>query len=181
MLSDINGIVNLGDGIDFTFDDFEFGRNDIFYVNANAPGYYKGNDETLSMTINRNTVFPYSISGAEAFTEAGGVDIFTTLNALKEALINDDSDEISAQRLNIAIAKDQILYCQSQCGMKVNHLDVDKKNLAHFDETLNSLLSKAQDADITVLATKLLMNETSLKASYAMAAKIGDSSILNYL
>ena len=65
--------------------------------------------------------------------------------------------------------------------MKVNHLDVDKKNLSHFDETLNSLLSKAQDADITELATKLLMNETSLKASYAMAAKIGESSILNYL
>lgn len=184
-LSDISGIVNLGDGIVLTFDDFDgaspLGRNDIFYVNANAPGYYKGNDETLSLTINRNTVFQYNISGAEAFTEAGGVDIFTTLNALKDALISDDSDEISAQRLNIATAKDQILFCQSQCGMKANHLDVAKKILAHFDETLNSLLSKAQDADITELAAKLLMNEISLKASYAMAGKIGESSILNYL
>ena len=65
--------------------------------------------------------------------------------------------------------------------MKANHLEVTKNNLAHFDETLNTLLSKAQDADVTELAAKLLMNETALEASYAMAAKIGDSSILNYI
>jgi len=65
--------------------------------------------------------------------------------------------------------------------MKSNHLDVAKNNLAHFDETLNSLMSQAQDADVTELAAKLLMSETALKASYAMAAKIGESSILNYL
>jgi flagellar hook-associated protein 3 FlgL len=180
-----SSIVDLGDGVSFTFNDYggtkAFGQNDIFYVNANAPGYYQGNDVNLSMTINRNTVFAYTISGAEAFTEAGGVDVFKTLNALKEALINDDDDEISAQQINIASAKEQILLCQSLCGMKTNHLDVAKNNLAHFDETLNDLLSEAQDADVTELAAKLLISETALKASYSMAAKIGELSILDYL
>jgi flagellar hook-associated protein 3 FlgL len=186
-LSDISGIVDLGDGVVLTFDDSSgtrsLGINDIFYLNANAPGYYKGNDEKLSVTINRDTVFEYSISGAEAFTEteAGGVDIFRTLNTLKDALINNDDDEINVQRSNIERAKDQILLCQSLCGMKANHIDMTKNNLAHFDETLTSLLSKAQDADVTELAAKLLINQTALKASYAMAAKIGESSILDYL
>ena len=186
-LSDISGIVNLGDGVVLTFDDFSgarpLGNNDIFYINANIPGYYKGNDEKLSVTINRATVFEYSISGAEAFaeTEAGGVDMFMTLNALKDALINNDDDEINAQRSNIERAKDQILLCQSLCGMKANHLDVAKNNLTHFDETLTSLLSEAQDADVTELAAKLLINQTALNASYAMAAQIGESSILDYL
>lgn len=179
------GIIDLGDGVSLTFNDYggtkALGENDIFYVNANVPGYYQGNDENLSATINRDTVFPYSISGAEAFTEAGGVDVFKTLNTLKEALINNDDDEISAQRLNIERARDQILLCRSLCGMKANHLDVAKNNLTHFDETLNSLLSEAQDADVTELAAKMLISETALKASYAMAAKIGESSILNYL
>ena len=65
--------------------------------------------------------------------------------------------------------------------MKANHLEVVKNNLAHFDKTLNALLSEAQDADVTELAAKLLMSETALKASYSMAAKIGESSILDYL
>ena len=119
------GVIDLGDGVSLTFDDYggtkAFGKNDIFYVNADAPGYYKGDDENLSATINRDTIFQYSISGAEAFTEAGGVDVFKTLNALKDAMINDDSDEISAQRSNIESAKEQILLCQSLCGMKANH------------------------------------------------------------
>ncbi len=179
------GAIDLGDGVSLTFNDYggtrALGENDIFYVDANAPGYYRGNDEKLSLTINRGTTFQYSISGAEAFTAAGGVDVFETLTALKAALINDDGVEISAQRLNIATAKDQILLSQSLCGMKANHLDVAKKNLAHFDKTLSNLLSEAQDADITELAAKLLLSETALKASYAMAAKIGESSILNYM
>jgi flagellar hook-associated protein 3 FlgL len=179
------GVIDLGDGVSLTFDDHggteAFGKNDIFYVNADAPGFYKGDDQNLSVTINRHTTFQYSISGAEAFTEAGGVDVFKTLNALKEALINDDSDEISAQCSSIESAKKQILLCQSLCGVKASHLDMAKKNLAYFDEALNSLLSETQDANITELGTKLLMSETALKASYAMAAKIGESSILNYL
>lgn len=179
------GVIDLGNGASLTFDDMggteAFGQNDIFYVNAISGGYYHGNDGNLSITINRDTVLQYNISGAEAFTEAGGVDILKTLTALKEALINDDSDEISAQRLNVGLAKEQVLLCQSKCGMKANHLDVVKKNLAHFDGTLSSLLSETQDADITELAAKLLISETSLKASYAMAGKIGELSILNYL
>ena len=179
------GVINLGDGVSLTFNDYggtrPFGEGDVFYVNADAPGYYKGDGENLSATINRDTPFQYSISGAEAFTAVGGVDVFETLEALRVAVINGDDAQISAQRSNIAIAKEQVLFNESLCGMKANHLDVAKKNLAHFDETLNTLLSKAQDADITELAAKLLMSETALKASYAMAAKIGESSILNYL
>jgi flagellin-like hook-associated protein FlgL len=184
-LSAAGGAVNLGDGVILTFDDSlganPLGRNDTFFVNANAAGYYRGNDESLSMTINRETVFEYSITGAEAFTEAGGIGIFETLTALKEALINNDSDEIVAQRLNIEQAQGQILLCQSRCGMNANHLEVVRNNLAHFDETLTMLLSDAQDADITELAARLLISETALKASYSMAGKIGELSILNYL
>ncbi|MHB8910067.1 MAG: flagellin N-terminal helical domain-containing protein [Syntrophales bacterium] len=179
------GVIDLGDGVSLTFNDYggtrPFGEGDIFYVNADAPGYYKGDNENLSVTINRNTTLQYSISGAEAFTAAGGVDVFAALEALRVAVINGDDTEISAQRANVATAKEQILLCESLSGMKANHLDVAKKNLTHFDATLNDLLSKAQDADMTELAAKLLMSETALKASYAMAAKIGESSILNYL
>ena len=177
--------VNLGDGVRMTFDDDAFGTNDIFYVNATAAGYYQGDDENLSMTITRGTNFTYNISGTEAFTftEAGGGigDIFKTLTALKEALEESNDSEIYAQRSNIERAGGQILLCQARCGMKANHLEVVKNNLVQFDETLNFLHSEAQEADITELGVKLLMSETALKTTYAMAAKIGEATILNYL
>jgi flagellin-like hook-associated protein FlgL len=184
-LSMAGGSVNLGDGVRMTFDDAAgtkaFGTNDIFYVNATAPGYYKGDDENLSMTIDRGTNFTYNISGAEAFAKVGGVDIFKTLTALKEALDESNDSGIYAQRSNIERAGSQILLSQARCGMKANHLEVVKNNLVQFDETLNFLNSEAQDADITELAVKLLMSETALKTTYAMAARIGEATILNYL
>jgi len=184
-LSDVSGVVNLGDGVRMTFDDAAgtkaFGTNDIFYVNATAPGYYKGDDENLSMTIDRGTNFTYNITGAEAFAKAGGVDIFKTLTALKEALDKNNDSEIYAQRSNIERAGSQILLSQSRCGMKANHLEVVTNNLVQFNETLSFLQSEAQDADITELGVKLLMSETALKTTYAMAARIGEATILNYL
>jgi flagellin-like hook-associated protein FlgL len=90
-----NGTIDLGDGVTLTFDDAlgtkPFGENDVFYVNATAAGYYQGNDESLSLAINRVTVDEYSLTGAEVFTAAGagGVDIFRTLQALKDALASD--------------------------------------------------------------------------------------------
>jgi flagellar hook-associated protein 3 FlgL len=180
-LSDVSGVVNLGDGVRMTFSAAAFGENDIFYVNATAAGYYQGDDENLSMTITRGTNFAYNVSGAEAFTEAGGVDVFKTLTALKEALDDNNDSEIYAQRSNIELAGGQILLCQSRCGMKASHLEVVKNNLVQFDETLNFLHSEAQAADITELGVKLLMSETALKTTYAMAARIGEATILNYL
>ena len=176
--------INLGDNVKITLEDAVtkiFGTNDIFYVNATAPGYYKGDDENLSMTIDRGTNFTYNITGAEAFAKVGGVDIFKTLTALKEALDKNNDSEIYAQRSNIERAGSQILLSQSRCGMKANHLEVVTNNLVQFNETLSFLQSEAQDADITELGVKLLMSETALKTTYAMAARIGEATILNYL
>jgi hypothetical protein len=46
---------------------------------------------------------------------------------------------------------------------KVNRIEVVKKNLMRFDETLYFPISTTQYADITALPVKLLMNETALK------------------
>jgi len=303
-----DGIISLGDGMTLTFDDAlgtkSFGENDVFYVNATAAGYYQGNDERLSLAINRGTVDEYSLTGAEVFTAAGagGVDIFRTLYALKDALasdavantaggtpvtaatllkdidgytgylntdhlhlegtdtdgnfVSDDSLTItdtttmgdllgriesvfgdvtasiaSDGKLNVAdnssgasllavqvgvrnanasldatlqfnvgqtslvdqqkslsdrvadlqAAQKQILLNQAECGTRKAHLDVVKSNITAFDESLSSLLSEAQDANITELAMKMSLKEIALNTSYAIAAKLSNTSILNFL
>jgi flagellar hook-associated protein 3 FlgL len=181
------GAVDLGDGVIMTFNDAAgtkaFGENDIFYVNAIAPGYYQGDSENLSMTINRGTNLTYNISGAEAFTAAGsnGVDVFKTLNDLKDALNSNNVQGISGQLDKLKDAQNQITVNQSRCGTKANHLEMVKNSLADFDKNLDDLLSVAQDADLADLAIKLSMKEIALQASYTIAAKIGNTTILNFL
>jgi flagellar hook-associated protein 3 FlgL len=300
--------IDLGDGVTLTFTDpfgdKPFGVNDVFYVNATAAGYYQGNDESLSLTINRGTVEEYSLTGAEVFTAAGaaGVDVFRTLHALKDALasdaiantaggtpvtadtllrdidgytgylntdylhlegtdtsgnaVSDDTLQItdtttigdllgkiesafgdvtasiasdgklkvtdntsgasllavkinvrnadnspdstlqfndgqtfiidqqkvlSDQIANLQNAQKQILLNQADCGTKTAHLKMVKNNVTTFDESLSSLLSETQDANVTELAMKMSMKEISLKTSYAIAAKIDSTSILDFL
>ena len=181
-----------GDGVTLTFNDAlgtqtlgtkAFGENDIFYVNAIAPGYYRGDSENLSMTINRGTNLTYNITGAEAFTSAGsnGVDVFATLYTLKDALNNNNVQGISGQLDNLKSAQNQVTLNQSRSGTKANHLEVVKNSLADFDTKLNDLLSVAQDADLADLITRLSMKEIALQASYSMAAKIRETTILNFL
>ena len=280
------------------------GLNDVFYVNATAAGYYQGNDENLSLTINRGTDDEYSLTGAEVFTAAGagGVDIFKTLYALKDALASDaiantaggtpvtaatllkdidgytgylntdyihlegtdtDGNVVSDDTLTItdtttigdllgkiesafgdvtaSIASDgklkvvdntsgasllavkigvrnaaaptdgtlqfndgqtfimdqqkvlsdqvadlqkaqkQILLNQAECGTKTAHLEIVKNNVTAFDESLSSLLSETQDANVTELAMKMSMKEIALNSSYAIAAKLDSTSILDFL
>jgi flagellin-like hook-associated protein FlgL len=56
-----------------------------------------------------------------------------------------------------------------------------KDNVTAFDENLSSLLSEAQDANVTELAMKMSMKQISLNTSYAIAAKIDSTSILDFL
>jgi flagellar hook-associated protein 3 FlgL len=179
----MDGTVIFTDGVQLNFGAGNFGENDVFYVNAIAAGYYRGNNEDLTLTINRGANITYNLTGAALFTAAGGsgADIFKTLNALKAALENNDPTGISNLIGNLKNAQEQITLNQSLCGTKLNHLDISKSNLTDLDEKLTGLLSETQDADMTDLATRLAMKEVALKASFSMAGKIGDMTILNFL
>jgi flagellar hook-associated protein 3 FlgL len=304
----LNGAISVGDGVTLTFDDVlgtnPFGENDVFYVNATAAGYYQGNDENLSIPINRGTNDEYSLTGAEVFTAAGagGVDVFRTLHALRDALASDaiantaggapvtaatllkdidgytgysntdtihlegtdtsgnvvsddtlaitdtttvgdllgkigsafgdatasiasdgklkvvdntsgasllavtigirnmggSSDStlqfnegqtfiidqakvLSDQVADLQKAQKQILVNQAECGTKTAHLEIVKNNVTAFNESLSSLLSETQDANVTELAMKLSMKEIALKTSYSIAAKLNSTSILDFL
>ena len=82
---------------------------------------------------------------------------------------------------NLKNAQNQVTLNQSRCGTKANHIEVVKNSLADFDKKLNDLLSVAQDADLADLVTRLSMKEIALQASYSMAAKIRETTILNFL
>ena len=188
-LSLAGGIISLGDGVNLTFNDAggteHFDQGDKFHVNATAGGYYSGNDTNLSAMINRGTSLNYNISGAQVFTAAAnngnGVDVFATLNALKNALNNNDTQGISNQQDNLQKAQNQITMNQSLCGVKQDQIQVTKTNLTNLNANLDSILSNIQDADTAKLAVMLSMEQTALEASYTVANKIGNMTILNFL
>ncbi|MEA3486362.1 MAG: flagellar hook-associated protein FlgL [Thermodesulfobacteriota bacterium] len=182
------GAGDIGDGIVLTFNDTgvtdpELADGDIFYVHAFATGYYNGNGEELSVNIGEGTSFAYSVSGEAAFTDKGegDIDIFGILNQLKTALETNDTDGIASCVDDLKAASDQIIKYNSMCGTRVNRLEIAKNNLADLDLDLTKLISNVEDADIAEVMSKFAMKEIALKASYAMASKIGNLTILDFL
>ncbi|NIA11664.1 MAG: flagellar hook-associated protein 3 [Nitrospiraceae bacterium] len=148
---------------------------------------YNGNSKNFSVEIGKDESFDYSIPGASVFTDmdkangGGTVDIFKVLKDLKDSLENNDPNGIAAQLDKLTHASDQINKYIAKCGTKMNRLEMAKNNMADMDFNLTKMISNTEDVDFSKIATKLAMEEITLKASYETASKIGNLTILDFL
>lgn len=177
------GTISLGAGMTLSFDASTFGAGDVFSVDGTVAGQYRGDGEDLSVTTGRDTTFAYSVSGESVFTDKGDgtVDIFASLTALKSALENNNSEEILAQLDNLKEAQSQVTRYQSLCGTRTNSLEVTQNNYDALSETITSLKSNLEDADVTKVMTDYQMKALALQASYSMASQIGQNTVLEFL
>jgi len=179
------GTVSLGDGVTLEFSEgvTPMAADDLFYAEGKTSGYYSGNGDNLTLTVGRSTRLEYSLSGEEVFADSGGgnADIFQMMNDLKTAMENDDIAGIESQIAKLDTARDRIQLCISQCGTKANRIEITQANMDELEERLTTMRSNTEDADMARLATEYAMKEVALQASYAMAAKIGQNTILDFL
>lgn len=184
--TDLSVPITLGDGITMTFTDNgarHLAANDLFQASGYAAGYYRGNNDKMSVGIGKNNNFNYNITGSDIFTtqSGGSADIFQHLNDLKTALESNDAEGIRAQIDNLKNAQTQVTQYESSCGSKINSLDTTKSNHEDLDLLITSMMSTVEDADVTKLITDFQMKQIAMQASYNMAAQIGKMTILDYL
>ena len=160
-----------------------FAENDLFYLNACAPGVYSGNGEDLSVATGRGRRMVYNVTGEEAFTDRGrgAVDLFAALESLKTALEQGDREGVIAQVDRLTTAQDTIRRYVAESGARRSSLDISTNNYQVLDDKVAGLMSAAEDVDLERLIVEFKMKETALQASYAMSVQIGRMSILEYL
>jgi flagellar hook-associated protein 3 FlgL len=184
--NDLSAPINLGSGITMTFTDSgaqHLAANDLFTVNGYAAGYYRGNNDQMSVEVGKNNDFGYNVTGSNVFTTqtGGSADLFQYLNNLKTALENNDAEGIRTQIDNLKSAQTQVTQYQSSCGSKINSLETTKTNHDNLDLQITTLMSSVEDADVTKLITDFQMKQIAMQASYSMAAQIGKLTILDYI
>jgi len=160
-----------------------FAENDLFYLNAFAPGVYGGNGEDLSVATGRGSRMVYNVTGEEAFTDRGrgAVDLFAALESLKTALEQGDREGVIAQVDRLTTAQDTIRQYVAESGARRSSLQISKENYQVLDDKIAGLVSATEDVDLERLVVEFKMKETALQASYAMSVQIGRMSILEYL
>ncbi|HON24175.1 MAG TPA: flagellar hook-associated protein FlgL [Syntrophales bacterium] len=179
----MTGPIDVGDGVSMTFTPGTFATGDIFYVNASAPGYYRGNGDDLSVALGKDTAAVYNVTGEAAFTDRGPgkVDVFQTLADLKAALENNKPGDVAAQLDKLEKGREQINLAISKCGTAANRMEMTKNSLEKLSENMTTMIADIEDADIAGLATQVAAKQVALQACYEVAARIQNNTILNFL
>jgi flagellar hook-associated protein 3 FlgL len=141
-----------------------------------AAGAFSGDDDVHQVDLGTGPAMTVNVSGARAFTVAGGRDIFADLDALEAALSADDQTAISNTLPGLESAREQLMTARSDAGLKLDRLDTteDVLNQAKF-----ALAKRDQDtagADPYQAYSDLTTLGQSLEQAVAVARKILDTT-----
>lgn len=114
----------------------------------------------------------------------GGVQtdgIFTALIRLRDALNANDVGAMDAASRMLGTANDKMLDVRAEAGARVAGLDLTANRLDLEKTELEKLRGATQDIDIAEAATRFQIQQSVLQASLAAAARILETTLLNYL
>jgi len=157
------------DGVEGTADDFDA----VYHGDTGDISTIIGEDVDIKINENGESVFQNAASGGE--------NIFDTLRDLIDGLETNDTDAISNQIEPLDDALDQILGKRANVGAKINRLESTENYWAEFKLNVTKMLSNTEDADMTEAITNLTTQEAVYQASLAVAARVIQPTLLDFL
>jgi flagellar hook-associated protein 3 FlgL len=148
----------------------------------NNAGVYQGDGGQIMVQIAPGATIQRNIPGQNVFgTAAGGVDIFATIQALQAAISTSNVTGVQATISSLNTAQQQILKQQGIVATRVTSLNSTRDYVKTLFETTTNLLSQTQSVDMNAAIVQLNQQMTSLQAAQAMASKIMNLSLVNFL
>jgi len=148
---------------------FLFSGNLTDTAALSSGGVYQGDDQAQQVELAPGVVAGVTVTGAEAFTAAGGTDAFATLTALRQALEADDAAQVAATLGNIESSRSQIVRVQAKAGLIMNRLDSADEALAVTGLELERRRSVLGDVDPFSALSELSQLSTTLEQAIAVA------------
>lgn len=135
-------------------------------------GNFQGDDESHLVDIGATTPTAVNASGAQAFTAAGGRDIFDDLDALTSALDANDP-AATAQSLDaLDAAERQVLKERARVGLVVSKLDTSEGVLEQLDTDLQKRGGDLGSADPFEAYSRMTVLGQSLERAVAVSRQM---------
>jgi flagellar hook-associated protein 3 FlgL len=149
-----------------------FGGTKTDTAPIDATGKFVGNDLQHVVDISQSNPAVVNVSGAKAFTTAGGRDVLADLDTLATALRNNDDAGIRASLDSLSASKQQVLSAQLDAGVKITRLQ--QADTVHADTQL--ALTKAHDnlaqADPATSYSKLVAANNTMDQAVQVARTV---------
>lgn len=143
-----------------------------------SDGTYLGDNGSKEVDVGPNSRLEVNVSGADAFTAAGGMDLFATLENLRVALATDDIPGIRTGIDNMDQALTQISRARTDTGLKLNRLDVASSVRDRLEDSITNEMSQYIDIDSVEVFLELNATTSALQSAISVSQKVTNTSIL---
>jgi flagellar hook-associated protein 3 FlgL len=137
-----------------------------------ATGNFVGNSGTTQIEVADGVTAQTNVSGAAAFTAAGGRDIFADLQALSAALTSNNLSGITAGISNLASANSQIIAARVSAGELGDRLQSSSTVIANATTEDQTELADTQDADVAQVYSEFEASQTSYQSALSVTKQI---------
>jgi len=122
---------------------------------------YSGNSQSIFRRIAEDYNISINVTGSQLMD----INLFGSLENLKNALNNDDTDSIQSSIEEINSSSEQLFSLTSAMGSVKNQLIMTEQRLNTANLNLHSYLSQAEDVDLSKAITEYNAEEMTYKAA----------------
>lgn len=137
-----------------------------------ATGNFVGNAGTTQIEVAEGVNVQTNVSGALAFTAAGGSDIFADLKALSTALSSNDVAGITAAISTMGADNDQVIAAQASAGTMIDQLQSSSTVISSAVTNAQTQLANTQDADVAQVYSEYEASQTSYESALSVTKQI---------
>ncbi len=150
---------------------------------TNRPaGTYLGDSAENAIMIGKNTSVVKNLPGARLFKGAvGGTDVFEVLGNFQIALETNNLSGIQAELGRMDAMQDAMSDERALIGARLNRTEAAASMLEDFKVTVARLKSSREDVDLSSAISDLVFQQTILDTTRAIAARVVQRSLLDFL
>ena len=164
-----------------------YGNDYIFAGHlSDAPAFdsatyaYNGDSGSHRVMVGAGITVELEADGNRMFTESGD-NLFQVLDDLEAALIADDSVAIRSAVDPLGRISDQIQMARSGLSSDYRRLESTSDYWSNFANSVETMRSTVEDADITQAAIDMQVQQTSYEVLLATAAQVIQPTLVDFL
>jgi flagellar hook-associated protein 3 FlgL len=135
-------------------------------------GAFSGDDGAHMVDLGNGTPTAVNVSGARAFTAAGGRDVFSDLDQLQAALNANDPTAIANTFAGLEASRQQIVAAQSDAGMRIDRMQTTEDILTQAKTALQTRAQNTAGANQYQAYSDLVTLGNSLQQAVAVSKQV---------
>jgi flagellar hook-associated protein 3 FlgL len=149
-----------------------FGGTNTATPPFDSSGNYQGNSGVTHVEVAQGVLAVSNADGAQAFTTAGGRNVFADLQTLSTALSNNDPAAIQASITSIDAASAQVTAAQVSTGEAADRLQSASTAMSTAVTQMQGSVGSLADADMASTASNLEETQTAYQAALQVNKQI---------